>query len=152
MAQAFEQRFTYLVRRVSNELAQHVDRALRDFALTHSQFGALTQLSLVCPEALSAATMAERNGVTAQSMSTAVAGLLTRGLVDREPHPTHGRILQVRITPEGAKLLAEAQKAVHQAEDRALSALDQDRLREAERLLRAIMRELGLYLYLPDDA
>ena len=150
VAENFEERLTYLMRRVSAALAQHVDRALRDFELTHAQLGALAQLGLVDPEALSAATMAERNGITAQSMSTAIADLRQRGLVDREPHPTHGRILQVRITPKGSELLARAHLATRKAEERALAFLDQEQQHVLRSALRTMMHAMELYLYFPD--
>ncbi len=153
-AENFEERLTYLMRRVSTSLAQDVDRTLRNFSLTHAQYGALAQLGLVDPEALSAATMAERNGITAQSTSTAIAGLLDRGLIRREPHPTHGRILQVRITPGGAELLTRAHAATKKAEDRALASLDESQQRALRGALRTMMQAMGLYLYFPvaDDA
>ncbi len=149
MAENFEGRITYLMRRVSTALAQDVDRALRDFSLTHAQYGALAQLGLVDPETLSAAAMAQRNGITAQSTSTAIAGLLDRGLVRRAPHPTHGRILQVRITPEGAELLARAHAATGKAEDRALIFLDAGQQRVLRGALRNMMQAMGLYVYFP---
>lgn len=149
MAENFEERLTYLVRRVSTALALDIDRALRRISLTHAQYGALAQLGLVDPDALSAATMAERNGITAQSTSTAIAGLLDRGLVRREPHPTHGRILQVRITREGAELLARAHAATRRIEDRALVSLDEGQQRVLRAGLRAMMQDMGLYLYFP---
>ncbi len=152
MAENFEQRLTYLMRRVSTALAHDVDRALRQFALTHAQYGALAQLGLVEPAALSAATMAERNGITAQSTSTAIAGLLDRGLVRREPHPSHGRILQVRITPEGSELLDRAHAATGRAEDRALACLDGDQQLIVRDALRTMMQEMGLFLYFPTPA
>jgi DNA-binding MarR family transcriptional regulator len=151
-AENFENRLTYLVRRVGTPLAHDVDRALRTFALTHAQYGALAQLGLVDPEALSAATMAERNGITAQSTSTAIAGLLERGLVSRAPHPDHGRILQVRITPAGAELLAAAHAATGQAEDRALALLDDGQRRLLREGLQAMMQAMGLYAYSPITA
>ena len=150
MAKIFEERPTYLMRRVSTALALTVDRVLRDFSLTHAQYGALAQLGLVNPEALSAATMAERNGITPQSMSAAIAGLLDRGLIRREPHPAHGRILQVRITQEGAELLVRVHTATGKAEDRALAFLDDQEKRSLCRLLRRMMREMDLFLYTPD--
>lgn len=151
MAENFEERLTYLVRRVGTALALDVDRALREVSLTHAQYGALAQLGLVDPEALSAATMAERNGITAQSTSTAIAGLLDRGLVRRAPHPTHGRILQVRITPEGADLLARAHAATGQAEARALASLDDEQQHALRGALRTTMQAMGLHLYFPVD-
>ena len=149
MAENFEERLTYLMRRVSAALATEVDRALRAVELTHAQYGALAQLGLVDPRALSAATMAERNGITAQSTSTAIAGLLDRGLVHREPHPSHGRILEVRITPAGAEVLARAHAATGKAEARALASVDEHQQRVLRGALRATMQEMGLFLYFP---
>lgn len=139
----------FMMRRVSAALSQQVDRALREFSLTHTQLCALGQLSLLDPGALSGATLGQRVGVTAQSMSTAVAGLLERGLVDRAPHPTHGRILQVRITPAGTALLARARAATKRVEDRALVFLDTDQRRQLHDVLRTMMRAMDLYL--PDE-
>lgn len=147
MAENFEERLAYLMRRVSTALAHEVDRALREFSLTHAQYGALAQLGLVDPEALSAAAMAERNGITAQSTSTAIGGLLERALVDREPHPTDGRILQVRITEKGAELLSRAHAATGRAEERAFASLEEDQRRTLRDALRTIMRAMDLFLY-----
>lgn len=147
MAENFEERLTYLMRRVSTELAHEVDRALRQFSLTHAQYGALAQLGLVDPGALSAATMAERNGITAQSMSSAIGGLLERALVDREPHPGDGRILQVHITDKGAELLRRAHLSTGRAEERALASLKEDQRLALRHALRAMMLAMDLFLY-----
>ena len=151
MAANFEERPAYLLRRVSTAVSQHVDRALRPFSLTHAQLGALAQLGVVDPDALSAATMGQRNGVTAQAMSAAITGLLERGLVDRAPHPTHGRILEVRITPEGEELLERAQAATGRAENRALAFLEPEQQRQLRDLLQSMMQAMDLHLYFPAD-
>ncbi len=39
------------------------------------------------------------------------------GLVERHPHPTHGRILQVTLTREGERRLETATPAVRELED-----------------------------------
>jgi DNA-binding MarR family transcriptional regulator len=46
-----------------------------------------------------------------------LATLRRAGLVERRPHPTHGRILQVTLTPEGERRLREATPAVRALED-----------------------------------
>jgi DNA-binding MarR family transcriptional regulator len=55
-------------------------------------------------------------GVTPQSMSTAIGSPPERGLVVRTPHPTRGRVLEVRITTEGTRLLERAQAAAKTVE------------------------------------
>jgi DNA-binding MarR family transcriptional regulator len=44
--------------------------------------------------------------ISPQAMNGVVATLERDGLVQRAPHPTHGRILQASLTDEGAKRLA----------------------------------------------
>jgi len=65
----------------------------------------------------SGAELANRAGVTPQSMSIAVGSLLDRVLVVRTPHPTHGRVPEVRITAERAQLLERAQAEAKTVED-----------------------------------
>jgi DNA-binding MarR family transcriptional regulator len=45
-----------------------------------------------------------------------LATLERQGLVERHPHPTHGRILQVNLTSEGRRRLELANPAVRQLE------------------------------------
>jgi DNA-binding MarR family transcriptional regulator len=47
------------------------------------------------------ADLARACTTTPQAMNGVVATLVRDGLVERRPHPTHGRILQVTLTPEG---------------------------------------------------
>jgi DNA-binding MarR family transcriptional regulator len=47
-----------------------------------------------------------------------VIGTLEReGLVERHPHPTHGRILQIHLTDEGRRRLQAAHPAIQALED-----------------------------------
>lgn len=150
MAEDFGQRLPYMMRMVSSTLSQQLDRTLRRFSLTHAQLAALAQLGLESPEALSGAELGRRAGVTAQSMSTAIASLLERGLVVRAPHPTHGRVLEVRITPAGLELLERAQAATKGVEDRALASVTPEQQRELRSILRQMM--IAMDIYLPDSA
>lgn len=150
MAEDFGQRLPYLLRRVNQALSQRLDEDLREFGLTQSQLSALAQLDTEHPAGLSGATLSTRSGVTPQSMSTAVTGLLRRGLVTRTPHPQHGRILECRITPAGTELLAQVQRATRESGryEAGLSHTQQDDLRV---LLTHMMRSLGLYLPNPGE-
>ncbi len=146
MVRDYGQRLPYMMRMVSNALSQQLERTLRPFSLNHAQFAALAQLGLEYPDGLSGAELGHRAGVTAQSMSAAIASLLDRGLVIRTPHPTHGRILEVRITAEGLELVERAQAAAKGVEDRAVAGLTPAQQAELRVLLRHITRTLGLYL------
>lgn len=76
-----------------------MDRALQPAGVTTRQFQVL---DLVGTEpGVSSADLARRSEVTAQTMKDVVRNLERAGLVERDPHPTHGRILTLRLTPRG---------------------------------------------------
>src|SRR5258707_7752359 len=56
-------------------------------------------------DGLSAAELARREMVTAQTMNQLVARLLDLGLVERRRHHTHGRILTIHLTRKGSRTL-----------------------------------------------
>lgn len=149
MGEDFGQRLPYLLRRVNGALSQRLDEDLREFGLTQSQLSALAILDFAHPAGLSGATLSARSGVTAQSISTAIAGLVERGFVTRSPHPEHGRIKECRITPSGSDTVRRIQQATRDGDryDAGLSTTQQDDLRE---LLTIMMRSFGLHL--PADA
>jgi DNA-binding MarR family transcriptional regulator len=55
--------------------------------------------------------LARASNTTPQAMNTVLVTLEREGFIERHPHPTHGRILQVRLTEEGERRL-EAYPAV----------------------------------------
>jgi DNA-binding MarR family transcriptional regulator len=147
----FGQRLPYMMRMVSNELSRQLERVLRPFSLTHAQLAALAQLGVARPGALTSAELGRRAGVTAQSMSTATASLLDRGLVIRAPDPTHGRKLDIQITAAGMELLERAQAATKRVEERALAPLTPDQQHEFRTVLRQLMLAMDVYVPESDD-
>jgi DNA-binding MarR family transcriptional regulator len=63
-------------------------------------------------------------------------------------HPDHGRILQLRITPEGTELRDRAQTTIKKLNDRILSLLDEEQQRQLGQILRRLMD--GVDLYVPE--
>lgn len=139
-------RIAYLVRMLSNSLSQQIERALRPLQLTQAQLAALAQLALGPADGLSGAELGRRAGVTPQSMSTAVAGLHRRGLVTRSRHPTHGRMIQIRITEEGRRVLERAQELTAPVDARALALLSVDERQQLRTLLLRTMTAAGVPL------
>jgi DNA-binding MarR family transcriptional regulator len=82
--------------------------------LTGAQYAALSVLRR--DPALSGADLARACNTTPQAMNGVLATLSRSGLIDRRPHPTHGRILQVSLTAEGARRLESATPAVRSLE------------------------------------
>lgn len=145
MAENPVERVAYQLRAAAQTLSQQVERALRPYGLTQAQLAALALLELDDEdEGSSGAQLSQRAGVTAASMSSALAGLEERGLVHRSPHPTHGRVIVVRITREGRELLKRAQRATARVEDRAFAGIAAEDRRALQRIVPRMMENLEL--------
>lgn len=121
MERRVEERLVYGLVRAEHELRVVLDNALRDLGVTLTQW---TVLSFLLREpGLSAADLARRSFISQQG----VAGILTRleraGLVTRTPHPTHGRIVEVTVTPAGRALVEYCDEQVDALEVRLGEAL-----------------------------
>src|SRR3954469_20740967 len=92
-----------------------MESALRAHGLTGAQYAALSVLAR--DPGMSGADLARACNTTPQAMNGVLATLERDGLVHRRPHPTHGRILQVRLTREGQLRLEHATPAVRELED-----------------------------------
>jgi DNA-binding MarR family transcriptional regulator len=57
------------------------------------------------------ADLARAEGVKPQSMGAIVAALEERGIVERRPHPTDGRQMNIALTGEGASMRKDARIA-----------------------------------------
>jgi DNA-binding MarR family transcriptional regulator len=138
------ERIAYVVRMVSGALTQEMEQALRPVKLTQIQLAALVQLSLSTGHGLSTAELAKRCGVTAQSMSSALAGLCRRGLITRAPPPTHGRVVEIRVTDDGRTLAQQAQRLTAGVNARALVLVNTHDRRLLHELPLQVATGLGL--------
>ena len=95
--------------RVTAWLSKMVEVALAQVDLTLPQYRVLAILD----DATEAASgLAERLAVRPPSITAIIDGLVTRGLVDRRQEDTDRRRVALRITGEGARVVAEADRAV----------------------------------------
>src|SRR4051794_37664521 len=88
----------YLLRQAWHAFRAAMDAALRAHGLSGAQYAALSVLAR--DPGISGADLARACNTTPQAMNGVLATLERDGLVERSPHPTHGRILQVSLTPE----------------------------------------------------
>ena len=98
----------YLLRQAWQAFRGAMDDTLREHGLTGPQYAALS--------ALSGADLARACNTTPQAMNGVLATLRRAGLVERRPHPTHGRILLVALSAEGRDRLGAATPAVRSLE------------------------------------
>jgi DNA-binding MarR family transcriptional regulator len=126
-------RVGYQLKRAEHALRLEMDGVLRGVGLTTPQYAALSVLE---EEAgLSGAALARRCFVTPQTMNQILMNLQGLGMVERRPHPEHGRVLSAYLTRKGAELVALAHGKVGAIEDRMLAGLDGG---ERSRLLEAL--------------
>jgi len=88
------------------------------------------------------AELARAEAVRPQSMGSTIAELVAKGLVERQPHPTDGRQVHIRLTAEGAAMRRRIKDAKRSWLAQAIAELDP---RDQETLLAAgeILRRLA---------
>jgi DNA-binding MarR family transcriptional regulator len=90
-----------LVRRIRAAAASH------ELSLTES--AVMARLSKQGPA--TTAELARAESIKPQSMGTTIAALEELGLVERKPHPTDGRQVNIELTAEGAAVRQSAREA-----------------------------------------
>jgi DNA-binding MarR family transcriptional regulator len=128
------ERVGYLLKRAQHALRAAMDEAVQPLGLTTAQYAALAGLG---DGPLSGAALARRCFVTPQAMNEVLVGLERRGLVERRPHASHGRVVEARLSPSGRAALAPAHRAVRAVEERMVEGLDEP---ERRRLASALRR------------
>jgi DNA-binding MarR family transcriptional regulator len=109
-----EGRTGYLLYQASHKLRAALAATLLPYGLSPPQYAVLTVLAR--DPGSSGADLARACNTTAQAMNGVLANLERDGLIERRPHPTHGRILQVTLSAEGERRLAAANPAVLELE------------------------------------
>jgi DNA-binding MarR family transcriptional regulator len=104
----------YLLRQAWQTFRGALDAALERHGLSAPQYAVLSVLAR--DPGASGADLARACTTTPQAMNGVLATLERESLVERRPHPTHGRILQVHLTGEGRRRLRAAGPAVRRLE------------------------------------
>jgi DNA-binding MarR family transcriptional regulator len=113
----------FLLRQAWQWLNGALEMALRPHGLTPAQFGVLSVLAR--EPGASGADLARALGTTPQAVNAVLATLERETLIERHPHPTHGRILQATLTSEGQRRLeaaARTRDALEREIERGLSS------------------------------
>ncbi|MDX2205527.1 MAG: MarR family transcriptional regulator [Hyphomicrobiaceae bacterium] len=104
----------YLLRQASGAFRARVDRALSDLGVTAPQFAVMTMIRAY--DGLSGADLARLTLLTPQTVSVIVANLKRAGALASAPHPVHGRVLQLTLTPQGMAVHARCRARVDRLE------------------------------------
>lgn len=130
-ARAGEARIAYSIGRLERALRRELGRATRSSGLTVAQYTALSVLD--ARGALSNAQLARRTFVSPQAMNEIVQAMTEKGLLAREPHRRHGRIVVIRLTGKARRILERCDRRVGKVERvmlARLAAAERARLRE----------------------
>jgi len=143
---AFSDRLGFLLAKAKMAIQAVMDAELAPLGITIAQYGMLTILA--AKPGLSSAELARECCVSPQSTATLVARLAAEGCLSRRPHPRHGRVIELRVTPKGRGLLARASGTVDRVEHELLlcelSPEEQDHLRELMRRVLNRSRTRGM--------
>ena len=116
-----EERLIYALWRLRRVLPQVLDDELDALGVTMSQFGILNTIEVRGP--LSGADLARHSEVRPQTMASNVGALVGAGLLERRPHPVHGRVQLVDLTDEGRRVWRAARDRVGRVEQRMRTVL-----------------------------
>jgi DNA-binding MarR family transcriptional regulator len=104
----------FLLRQANRAFHGAMEEALQGCGLSPPQYGVLSVLAR--DPGASGADLARATSITPQAMNGILTTLAREGLIERHPHPTHGRILQVELTAEGERRLEAAHPRVRELE------------------------------------
>lgn len=115
-----ERRLGLHIKRAEQELIAAKTAALRPLGLTVPQYSAL--MFIAAQPGISAAALARECLVTPQTMATVLTNLEAKQLVTRKPHPWHRNATELTLTPDGQRLLDQADKLASAIEQRIADA------------------------------
>jgi DNA-binding MarR family transcriptional regulator len=131
-------RILYLIKRAEIEVTSRMAVTLEDFDITPIQFTVLYFVDYDNGD-LSSAQLSRRFSMTPQSMNELVSVLERKKLLKKEVDPSHKRILHLRLTAKGKKLLADCNTALDIMEETLLKGLSDKETQTLRNLLGKIL-------------
>lgn len=122
--EALDQRIGTHIKRVEQHIVAAKTEGLRPLGLTVPQYAALFAIDYLQPT--SAAQLAREAMLTQQTMSTILANLESKNLVIREPSQVHQKVMLVRLTDAGERMLAAADAIAAEIEEHLRARIGDD--------------------------
>ena len=116
------------------------DELFSRYGITAQQYNALRLLREVLPVGLPTLVLAKKLISRAPDITRLLNKLVERNLIERERKDSNRRVVEVRITPSGVKLLKELDPLVADTNARQLGHLSQSELRSLIEALRKARR------------
>lgn len=128
----------YLIKRAEIEVTSRMAVTLEDFDITPIQFTILYFVDYDNGD-LSSAQLSRRFSMTPQSMNELVSVLERKKLLKKEVDPSHRRILHLRLTAKGKKLLVDCNTALDILEETLLKGLSEKETQTLRNLIGKIL-------------
>ena len=133
-------RTMYLLNQANQAVRSQFEAALRDLQMTGIQYTVLTIVGEY--EGISSAELSRRFFVTAQTMNEIINGLVQRGFIARKEDPSNKRILRMKLTAAGRRLLKKCENIADRIEEAAFDWIDVHEYETLRESLRALLRGL----------
>ena len=133
---------SYAIARLQQLVLTGVSERVAPSGLTALQFTTLSVLSRHGAP-LSNSQLARRSFMTPQSMHEVIHRLEGDGLIERNPHPSHGRKLPASLTVKGRRVLATCEEAIADFEAHMLQGFGQADRETFLRMITTAVRNLG---------
>lgn len=130
------------MQRIVKAIGRRMDETLREFDLSHGEWGMLGHLTMLGePYRSSPSQLAKKEGLSSGAMTNRLDRLEQAGLVRRLPDPSDRRALYVELTDKGRRLWVDALGAQASKEAAIAAALSRKELQELNTLLRKVLLE-----------
>ena len=137
-----EPRISYAIARLHQLVFASISELAARHGLTALQFTTLSVLNRHGTP-LSSSQLARRSFMTAQSMHEVIHRLETDGLIERNPHPDHGRKLPASLTAKGRRVLAACEAAVADFEATMLGGFSKSDRTTFLKIVKSAVQNLG---------
>jgi DNA-binding MarR family transcriptional regulator len=129
-----------LVKQLELAVRAEMDSHARDHGLTTLQYTALTVLQR--HPGMSGADLSRRSFVSPQAGNEIVAHLERKGLIKRTPDAQNRRILRMRLTREGERVVGACEGWMDDLEKMMLAGLIQGDIRQLRAILETCVRNM----------
>ena len=137
-----EPRISYAIARLHQLVFASISELAARHRLTALQFTTLSVLNRHGAP-LSSSQLARRSLMTAQAMHEVIHRLEEDGLIERNPHPSHGRTLPASLTPKGRRIVAACETAVADFEAAMLKGFTKAERAAFLKMVKSAVQNLG---------
>jgi MarR family transcriptional repressor of emrRAB len=127
-----------MLRHVGDLVRCTLEQRLAAEGMSHGRFMLLVCLDCFPEDPMPASELAERAGVTKQTVTSLLDGLEKDGYVARRPHQQDRRSVVVQLLPKGSRLLSQIMPGMYRRQLEVLGDLTRDEKRQLTRLLRKV--------------